>query len=138
MRGARGHRQLDHPADLVLELWAPSEQELLVEAAQALIEVLTEGAAVPAESERRLTLESLDPEDRLVRWLNEVLVLATVEGFVLCDAELALRPGGLEAVVRGRAEAPELVRTEVKSVTYHGLQLHHRAEGFVGKVTIDV
>ena len=48
MRGARGHCQLEHPADLVLEFWAPSEAELLVEAAQALVEVLTEGAAVPA------------------------------------------------------------------------------------------
>jgi SHS2 domain-containing protein len=138
MPGPRGHRQLEHPADLVLELWAPSEAELLVEAAQALVEILTEGATVPAESERRLTLEALDPEDRLVRWLNEVLLLATVDGFVLRDAELELRPGGLEAVVRGRAEAHELVRAEVKSATYHQLELRCRDGRFVGRVTIDV
>ena len=31
----RGHRQIEHTADLALEVWAPSEEELLEEAAQA-------------------------------------------------------------------------------------------------------
>jgi SHS2 domain-containing protein len=138
MHGERGHCELEHPADLVLQFWAPSERELLVEAAQALIEVLTEAAEVAPERERDIELEALDSEDRLVRWLNEVLLLATVEGFVLCDADIELRPGGLAARVRGQAEAHDLVRTELKCVTYHGLELGPRGERFVGQVTIDV
>ena len=138
VRGERGHCELEHPADLVLQFWAPSEHELLVEAAQALIEVLTDAARIVPDSVRRLDLEALDPEDRLVRWLNEVLLLATLEGFVLCDAEIELRPGGLVATVRGQAEAHDLVRTELKCVTYHGLELGPQGERFVGQVTVDV
>jgi SHS2 domain-containing protein len=136
--GERGHRELDHPSDLVLQFWAPSEQELLVEAARALIEVLTGAAKVAPERERAIVLESLDSADRLVRWLNEVLLLATVEGFVLCDADVELRPGGLAARVRGQAEAHGLVHTELKAVTYHGLEIGSRGGCFVGQVTVDV
>jgi SHS2 domain-containing protein len=138
VNGQRGHRELEHPSDLVLQFWAPSERELLVEAARALVEVLTGAAVVAPEREREIVLESLDSGDRLVRWLNEVLLLATVDGFVLCDADIELRPGGLSARVRGQAGAHDLVRTELKSVTYHDLQLGPRAGRFVGRVTVDV
>jgi SHS2 domain-containing protein len=134
----RGHRQLDHTADLVLSFWAPTEAELLVEAARSLVEVLTDEAAVAAEQSRRVRIDALDPPDRLVRWLNEVLVLATVEGFLVADADLHLDEHGLDADVRGQAGALALVCTELKSVTYHDLELRRAEDRFVGRVVVDV
>ena len=138
MSAPRGHHQLDHTADLVLAFWAPTEAELLVEAARALVEVLTNGAHISAEQRRRVRIDALDRADRLVRWLNEVLVLATVDGFVLADADLCLDDQGLDASMRGQADGLCLVCTELKSVTYHDLELRRDGDRFVGRVVVDV
>lgn len=139
MRDA-GHRQVDHTADLALELWAPDEGALLVEAARALVGVLTEGAAVARRDTRALALSALDPEDRLVRFMNEVLFLAIAEGFLVADAELALRDDGLDARLWGEAGAGARLRTELKAVTYHALALRLDADAgrAWARVVIDV
>jgi SHS2 domain-containing protein len=138
MQASVGHRQVEHTADLALELWAESEELLLVEGARALIEILTEGVEILETSERELRIEALDDEDRLVQWLNQVLLLAILEGFLLADAELRLYPGGLEARLRGEAAALDKIRTELKSVTYHDLHLSREAGRWEARVVIDV
>jgi SHS2 domain-containing protein len=133
-----GHRQIAHTADLALELWAPSEETLLLEGARALVEILTEGAPIAGRERRVVEVESVDPEDRLVRWLNEVLVLAVTEGFLLSDAELTLREGGLRGECAGEAGAAGKIRTELKSVTYHDLRLEHREGRWTAQIVVDV
>ena len=56
----RGHRSVEHTADLAVELWAPDEPTLLAEGARALVELLTEGAAIHATAERTVELTALD------------------------------------------------------------------------------
>jgi SHS2 domain-containing protein len=140
--GSVGHRQVEHTADLALELWGPDETAVLREGARALVAILTERAAVQPTAKRRVEIEALDGADRLVRWLNEILYLATVEGFVVCDAELELDlerwDGGLTAELVGQAHAADLLRTEIKSATYHDLALEHRADGVFARVVMDV
>ena len=117
-----GHRQLEHTADLALEIWAPSEPELLAEAARALVAIMTEDAAVEARETRQVRIAAIDRADRLVQWLNEVIVLAVARGFLVAQAEIVLEGEGvLEATVRG-ASAPKLA-TELKSATYHALSI---------------
>ena len=130
----RGHRQIEHTADIALEIWAPSQEELLEEAAQALVEIMTEGASVSGDAERSIELECFDREDRIVRWLNEVIFLAVNSGFVLQSAELRLEGDTrLSAKMRG-VESEELVSAELKSVTYHELLLEEQ----FARIVIDV
>jgi SHS2 domain-containing protein len=135
---SRGHRSLEHTADLAVELWAPDEPTLLVEGARALVELLTEGAAIHANAERAVELVALDAEDRLVRWLGEVLYLATVEGFLVDDAALELAGTGLRGTVRGQPDAADRLRTEIKAVTYHDLRLERGTAGVRARVVFDV
>jgi SHS2 domain-containing protein len=134
-----GHRQIDHTADLALEIWAPTEAELLAEGARALVGILTDGAALAARDARDIRLEALDREDRLVRWLNEVLVLAVPGGFLAAEARLELTgETGLRAALRGEAGAAKRVVTELKAATYHDLALTHDDRGWRARVVIDV
>lgn len=119
-----GHRQIDHTADLALEIWADTERELLGEGARALTSILTGEKPVRPSSETTLSLEGIDREDRLVQWLNEVLYLAVGEGFLFDSADIHLDDDArLEATVRGEAGAWDKLVTELKSVTYHDLSL---------------
>jgi SHS2 domain-containing protein len=135
----RGHRTLDHTADLALYLWAESEEALLVEGARAIVAELTQGARVEPNASRALGVTAVDREDRLVQWLNEVLVLALLEGFLVHDAEITLREDGLDAVLSGEAGAHAKIHTELKSATYHDLALAKDAAGrWTAQVVVDV
>jgi SHS2 domain-containing protein len=133
-----GHRQLEHTADLALELWGPSEEALLREGLFALVAILTDGATIPRQHDREVELEALDPEDRLVRWLNELLYMATVSGFVPADAELTLTGRGLRAVIVGTSDGHALLTTEIKSATYHGVAVVHERDRVTARVILDV
>ena len=138
---APGHRWLEHTADLQLEVWAADEPALLVQAARAIVHTLTEGAPLedaPMET-RAVEIDALDAEDRLVRWLNEVLFLATVDGVFVDGGELRLHgAGGLSGHVLGRAAGPAAVRAEIKSATYHEVSLRREADRVVARVVLDV
>jgi len=134
-----GHRQIDHTADLAWALWAPSEEALLAEGARAVIAELTEGATVQRRDTRQVELQCLDAGDRLVQWLNEVAALALGAGFLTADAQIELRDGGLSATVWGEADRPDAVLHEVKSVTYHDLQIERGQDGtWQAQVVVDV
>ncbi len=135
----RGHRFVDHTADVAIEVWAASEEALLVEAARALIAVLTEDACIEQSDQCALDLESTDGEDRLVRWLNEVLWLAIGKGFLLSDADISLHADGLSARIVGQKDGSDRIATEIKSATYHDLRLAREPSGrYVARVVLDV
>jgi nicotinamidase/pyrazinamidase len=134
----RGHELMDHTGDMALRFWAPTEEELLIEGAQALIRVLTEGKAPKSASTWQLRIDAIDAEDRLVQWLNEVLILATLKGFLFADAELSLQGTALEATLQGQADSWQDLRTELKSVTYHDIELGQTNGGWRAQVVVDV
>lgn len=134
-----GYRLGEHTADLMLELWAPSEAALLVAGARAVVDVLLEGAAVTPTASRDLAIRgAVDREDRLVRWLNEILALAVLEGFLVADADVTLLGDGLRASLRGEPDAAARIRTELKSATYHDLALEQTDGRWTARVVIDV
>ena len=136
---SRGYRQLDHTADLALEVWAGSEQELLVAGAEAVTEIMTGGAAVAARGERQVAIDAVDEGDRLVQWLNEIVVAAVTEGFLFHSASIELSGRtGLTARLRGEPGAGDRVVAELKSATYHDLALGRTDAGWRAQVIIDV
>jgi SHS2 domain-containing protein len=138
----RGYRQLEHTADLALELYGDDEAEVLVAGLEAMVAILTDGAPNLESnlelSEREVELDAVDPVDRMVRWLNEIVYVATVEGFIPAGAVVELGETGLRATLRGESEARSRLRTEIKSVTYHEAELRRVDGGWRARVVVDV
>lgn len=133
---ARGHRSIDHTADLALEIWGESEVGVLEHAAVALAELLMDGGEVAVTERRTVSIDALDREDRLVRWLSELLWLATGDGFVVTRAAVTLgEDGGLSAEVDGAAVT---VAQEIKAATYHDVRLAPDGDGWRARVVFDV
>ena len=135
-----GHRQIDHTADVALELWGDSEEELLAAGARAVTEILTGGGEVAELGERELAIDAVDPGDRLVQWLNEIIVAAVVDGFLFRSAAIELGGGTqLHAHARGEPGRHDRVVAELKSATYHDLALERTPPGpWRARVVIDV
>lgn len=133
-----GAREVEHTADLALEVWGPDEPRMLEAGARAVVGLLTDGAEISADQSRWVELEAVDAEDRLVRWLSEVLYWASVEGFVLARAELQVTEQGLLGRAFGREGSTRLLKTEIKAVTYHQLKVVRTAGRVQAVVVLDV
>ena len=128
------HRWVEHTAELELQIDAATEEDVFVEAAEALSELL--GARAQGEPARReVEAAASDRPALLADWLNE-LVFLSEQGFVP-ERVVALELGDarLRSTVEGRAGVP---RSLVKAVTYHRLQLEPEGVRWRGRVVLDV
>lgn len=143
-------RELDHTADLRVEIRGRDEQELFRNAVESLYLLLGLEAvsdrrdAVPAE---RLEIQGQDPEEALIALLGELLYRATAERQRLNLQELSVRRGeegaeGCSVVVRGGWETltdGEMAgQREIKAVTYHDVQIRRSKRGWVARVVMDL
>ncbi len=136
---------LDHTADVGFELRAPTLEELFEEARRALLMVVFERPPEEDGEEGRIRLSAPDLETLLVRWLNELTYLVQDAGFVPVGAEIRIQSSdgtnlSLEARLAG---APLLLEEygwqgEIKSATFHGLEIANDDEGWHARVILDV
>ena len=136
---------LDHTADVGFELSAPTLGGLFEEARRALLMVVFERPPEDGFEEREVRLSAPDRETLLVRWLNELVYLIQDAGFVPAGAEIQLPEAGdsgyaLEARLTG---APLLLEEygwqgEIKSATFHGLDVANDEDGWHARVILDV
>lgn len=155
-----GVRELDHTADLGIELEAPDAATLFDRAARAL-RALAVPDAEPADGsgEGRSTadgstgadqsgvegdagthavdLEAGDPAVLLVRWLSEVLYRIDTLGLAYETAELEVGDRRLHARIR-ETRLPE-PGAQIKAITYHELECGPRPDGsWAARVIFDV
>jgi SHS2 domain-containing protein len=130
----RMHRFVEHTGEVELELEARTEEGVFVEAAAAFRELLH---ADEGEGEQReIELSAADRALLLVEWVNELVFLAEVEGFVpVRVSSFELAPGRLRATVEGHlSRVPHLV----KAVTLNNLSLRRTDDRWHGRLVLDV
>lgn len=136
-----GYREIDHTADLGFDLWADSIPGLFEEAVLALSEVCYERTAVLWAEERTLEVRGTDPEEQLVRWLQET--------YMQLESDLWLTAAATNVVVKGEMvkgtlhgepidPARHTLHSEIKAITYHGLKIVHEHGLWRTTVVVDV
>jgi len=130
------YADLDHPADVFLEIWGDDLSVVFENALFALYDHIAELAGFGTGHEEVITVEGPDAAGALRSLLAEALYLFSTEGFVAARAEIDVqtRPAG-EVGVTARLDGEIVDRrrhtlfTEVKAVTYHQLTVEKTAEG---------
>ena len=126
------YEYLEHTADMGLLVSGKNLSELLKNAAQGLFETIAVVDTIDATDsvEIRLTAESV--EDLFVRWLDELIFQhETQEIFFKCADIKACSETTVAARVYGEPVNfdKHAVYTEIKSVTYHQLQVVRQCDG---------
>ena len=136
---------LDHTADVGFELRAPTLEELFEEARRALLMVVFERPPEVGRDGRGIQLSAPDLETLLVRWLNELTYLVQDVGFVPVAAEIRIRTvDGTSPALEARLSGVPLMleeygwQGEIKSATFHGLDVANDEEGWHARVILDV
>ena len=115
--------------------------ELFENAGRALSATLTDRRYLRRRATRTVRLTAIDGEALLVDWLNHLLYLFDIDGFLGRDFQVeTLTPERLEARVIGESFDPTRhpERTGVKAATYHQLSIVPAGDGWQATVVLDL
>jgi SHS2 domain-containing protein len=128
-------------ADKGIRAWGRDLPEMFVNAARGMWSLMVEPGTARCRERLPVKVEAADCETLLVAWLNELLYLHEVEGFVAAEFSIQhLTHTALEAEVCGERvdrERHPLVG-HVKAVTYHLLEVCPTERGWKAQVVVEV
>ena len=119
---------LEHTADIKFRAYGKSPEEMLGNAALALIGAMTDTSKVRAKETWKVELSAPDIEQLAYSWLSEIVFLFETESAVFSSFDVKLMKNGdwrLQATISG--ERIDLERhafdNEVKAVTLHEFEV---------------
>jgi SHS2 domain-containing protein len=134
-------REMEHTADLGLEVEAPTLPVLFERAGLAMLSLRMDLRAVEPRERVELAVAAEDREALLRDWLQLLLVRAEVDRFAI--AELAVEELS-ERSVRGWGAGERVdparhrFHTEIKGVSYHELAVRETPSGWRARIILDV
>jgi SHS2 domain-containing protein len=136
---------LDHTADVGFEVEAPTLEDLFDGARRALLATMFERPPEKGVEEHTVRVQASDRETLLVRWVNELAFLVQDSGFVPARADIKIKETVDKTFSLGArlGGVPlELERYgwlgEVKSATFHGLDVTRENGGWRARMILDV
>lgn len=134
--------EVSHTADEGFRVRALDRADLLAAAAEALGAIVVDPRSVaPAAAVTLRVSCDADDDARMVAWLSEVLFAVDSGRFAV--RRVAVLDDGdahVEAVLLGEPldEVRHAVRTAVKAVTWHGLEVGREGDGWRAQVIVDL
>lgn len=129
------YRELDHPADLLLEVRGGSLEQLVENSLFALYDAVVDVDAVKPVERIELEASGSDAAEAVRALLAEALFLLDTTGFVGAAARAEVSSGSGTLAVRSSVWGERLdrrrhgLKAEVKAVTYHRLAVGRDARG---------
>lgn len=135
-----GYSDLEHTADAGIRVFAPSLDELFVQAASGLFATIADLSGCRPDRSVHVQLSADSREELLQTWLQDLLVRFGTTGILFSDFSVSIEELRLNAIARGEPFDPARHHfyTEVKGVTYHGLKIEQGQEGFQAEVIFDL
>ena len=131
--------EIPHTADVKIHVSAPTLEDLFSETFTALMQVLY-GTERGGTIIRNIRMNSTDNESLLADFLSETIYISEVDGLVFSDARIRIKGLSLTAELRGELFDPlrHSTGTEVKGISYSGLEIVHDANGYKVDIIFDV
>ena len=135
-RGA--YAELDHPADVLLEVWGSNLPALFENALFALYDHLAKLEHFDAEQKKTITVSAPSNSEALRALLAEALYRFEIEGFVAIRAKIAVDPGAAGGATSAVATETDGAAEEVNvgigagappTPAMHGARVTARLEG---------
>jgi SHS2 domain-containing protein len=131
---------IDHTADAGILVKAPTLEGMFETAALGFSELITRVDSLNCLIRRQFRLQEDDMETLLVSWLQELLFLLDTEDLLFGRFRVKLKDLALEATAWGEVFDPEIhtMKTEIKAVTYHQLEVVEDDQGWKTQVIFDI
>ena len=133
---------LDHTADEGIAVRAGTREALFARLGWGMFFLITDMGRVEPRDKVLVSVEAPDVEALVVRWLSELNFLHTTRHWLF--SRFDVRPMGDDRSMTAEAFGEPIdlrrhaVHTEIKAITFHGLQVRSDASGWHGRVLFDV
>jgi SHS2 domain-containing protein len=156
---ASAYAELEHPADLFLEIRGEDPTELLEHALFAFYDQIAEIEGFEARRELTLSVHAAGLDEALRSLLSEALYRFDTEGFVAVGGGVTIEAGPEGSGAGGRPNTPDrssewrlsarlwgddagarphVLLHEVKAVTYHRLSVTRSGGDWIATVLLDI
>ena len=139
--GNANYELLEHTAGVAILVRAKSLEELFVNTAVAMFEIIADpvfdkpGQRVTAS----VSQNAAEREELLVNWLNELLFFSTSQEAVFRDFKIvSLDERSVRAEIFGLPFPSCEIHIEIKAATFHELSISGQGEAWQAKVVSDV
>ncbi len=123
--GESGRRFLEHMSDVYVEAYGETMEDAFKEAGMAVFDIISDTRSVKPEIEKEVSAEGFDMYSLLYNWLEQLLLLFELEGFLASNIEVhAIERSGdvfrIKATAKGERFDPTRHKhgIGIKSVTY--------------------
>jgi len=134
------YRQLDHTADVMVEVHGRTASELFANAAFCVADVMYSPELVEEKDTVRIVLDAENLRELFLDWLRELLYCFAGRRLALRSATIeCLTDCHLEASISGEPFDPQRhgLKLELKTPTYHQYRLEQLPEGLRATVLFD-
>ena len=132
---------LDHTADIGIIVHGDDLKALFENAGKAFFHLMTDLRRVKPRVERQVNLRGESLDRLMVEWLSELLYLHDVENLLFRAFRVeSVGEEGLRAIAKGEVfqDGTHLIKTEVKAVTYHQIEVRRENRGWRAQVILDL
>lgn len=130
------------PADASFEAYGKTLSEVFENAALATFETMIDTKQVKPLIEKRIELSAKDLESLMFDWLNELIFYMGSENLAFSDFDVKVDEKNIKLVGKCRGEeidrSKHEVRTEVKSATYHQMEIKKTGKMWKARVILDI
>ena len=131
-----GFREIAHTADWELEVWALDLPGLFEQAARGMYSLMGVRLMSSPRLSHTLEMDAIDVESLLVRFLEELLYIQSLDGLAFDAFQIDISEWKLLARMEG---APLVtLAKEIKAVTYHRLEIRSGKYQFEVSIVFDV
>jgi SHS2 domain-containing protein len=140
----RNYKFIDHTADIAVELKGDSLEELFIAGAEAWLVSVTDDIKSEANDLLDINLSAVSKEELLVTFLNELnFFLITKKWLCLSIQSIKIvddsEGWGLSAELNGiKIENDIQLKQEIKSVTYHQMEIVEMNGNYSTRVVFDI
>ncbi|OGU77747.1 MAG: hypothetical protein A2V93_10750 [Ignavibacteria bacterium RBG_16_34_14] len=134
---------VDHTADIAVDIKADSLEELFIASVQAFKEVVVEPDSLTSKEKYIIKLDSHSPESLLVNFLNELNYRLTYKNKIvnnIINMKIAQTDGNwnLVCTLEESDIDEDKIKTEIKSVTYHQMEIKEDKGKYSTRIVFDI
>lgn len=131
-------------SDSAFTAYGKSLNDVFCNAALALFETITNTKEVEVKEKRKVEVSGYDLKSLMYSWLSELLFISSSEHFVFSKFEVDIKKEGENFLLNGECSGEKIdmkkheIKTEVKAITYHKMEIKEEDNRWKAQIIVDI
>jgi len=132
---------VDHTADIGIRAYGKSLEELFVNAAYGMFDIIADLDGLKTSTSVKINLKAPNAEELLITWLDELIYNFYTKQIIFSEFKIAhLTNTNIKAEAFGKhiGDNRSRLNTEIKAATYHDLKIEEKNKNYQVQIIFDI